>query len=227
MGQERYVPALRFRCLTRAYDPVVRFTTREHKFKGRLLTQLDPRAGERILDLGCGTGTLSIQIKQAQAGCDVVGLDGDPEVLSRARAKAKEAGAEVSFDLGFSTDLPYADGEFDAVVSSLFFHHLDSASKVSTAEEIARVLHPDGELHVADWGRAHNPLGRAVFLLVRALDGFENTCENAAGGLPSIFASNGLDRVTEVDRITTPLGAMVLLNGIRPAAERQGKPSAQ
>ena len=123
----RYVPALRFGRLTGVYDPVVRTTTREAEFKRRLLAQAGLKSGQRILDLGCGTGTLAVQAKLSEPAAEVVGLDGDPEVLDRARRKAEAAGAEVEFDEGLSTELPYEGDSFDLVLVTLFFHHLTGA----------------------------------------------------------------------------------------------------
>jgi ubiquinone/menaquinone biosynthesis C-methylase UbiE len=150
MARDRYVPALRFRSLTGLYDPVVRLTTRESEFKRRLLEQPAPRPGQRVLDLGCETGTLAIEAKRAEPRTEVVGIDGDPDVLARAYAKAEAAGIEVEFDRGLSTELPYPDSSFDVVLATLFFHHLTGADERTTAREIVRVLRPSGELHVAD-----------------------------------------------------------------------------
>src|SRR5262245_16336555 len=94
-GSGRYVPALRFHLLTRVYDPVVRWTTREATFKQRLLDQAGPAPGDRVLDLGCGTGTLAVMVKRRQPSAQVIGLDPDREILDRARAKAREAGLEI------------------------------------------------------------------------------------------------------------------------------------
>src|SRR5436190_5709647 len=108
-----YLPALRFPFLTRIYDPVVRLATREGTFKRLLIDQARPVPGQRVLDLGCGTGTLAIQVKQRQPAADVVGLDADPEMLHRGRAKAAEAGVEIQLDEGYSNALLYPDESFD------------------------------------------------------------------------------------------------------------------
>lgn len=113
MSEARYLPALRFPALTGIYDPVIRLTTRESLFKRRLLEQASPGPGQRVLDLGCGTGTLALLVKQQQPAAEVVGLDADPEMLDQARSKAERAGVELGLDEGLSTELPYPDGSFD------------------------------------------------------------------------------------------------------------------
>src|SRR5215212_2848902 len=144
---ERYVPALGLKSLTRFYDPVVATTTRERTFKARLLDQLDPQPGQRILDLACGTGTFALSIAEREPEATVVGVDGDPEMLARARAKAPA----IQFDEALAQELPYEDASFDAVVTSLFLHHLTRDLKEAALREVARVLRPGGQLHVADW----------------------------------------------------------------------------
>lgn len=219
MRDNQYVPALRFRALTAIYDPLIRLTTREREFKARLLKQAELKPGERVLDLACGTGTLAIAAKREQSGADLVGLDGDPEILERARAKSSKAGVEIDFDHGLSTELPYPDRSFDAVLSTLFFHHLTLAAKRRTAGEIARILKPGGRLCVADWGPAQDPLMALLFLGVRLLDGFEPTRESVAGSLPSIFLDAGLTRVRQTDCLRTMFGSMVLYEA-RATADR-------
>jgi ubiquinone/menaquinone biosynthesis C-methylase UbiE len=212
-----YLPALRFPALTRIYDPAIRLTTRERRFKELLVEQAAPAPGQRVLDLGCGTGTLAIQLKRRQPAAEVAGLDADPEMLSQARQKAERAGVELELTEGFSTELPYADASFDRVLSTLFFHHLDPEPKRETAREIARVLRPGGELHVADWGPPSDPAMRVAFQGIRLLDGFSNTAENYRGELPAIFEAAGLRGTEETDRLRTVFGSLVLYGAERPA----------
>jgi ubiquinone/menaquinone biosynthesis C-methylase UbiE len=194
---------------------VVRLTSREARFKELLVDQAAPAAGQRILDLGCGTGTLALQVKQREPGAEVVGLDADPEMLAQARRKAEQAGVELELTEGFSTELPYEDASFDRVLSTLFFHHLDPEPKRRTAREIARVLKKGGELHVADWGRPSDPVMGTAFLGIRLLDGFENTADNVHGRLPAIFEEAGLRRAEQTDRLRTVLGTMALYRAER------------
>jgi ubiquinone/menaquinone biosynthesis C-methylase UbiE len=205
---DSYVPALGLRSLTRFYDPVIAATMREETFKRRLLDQLDPQPGQRILDLGCGTGTLAVLVKERQPSAVVFGVDADGEMLSRAMRKADKAGAAITFEQAFAQTLPHPDESFDAVVSSLFFHHIDRPVKDETVTEIARVLVPGGELHVADWGPPSDPVMATMFMGIRLLDGIGPTADNAHGRLPSVFESAGLVDARERGRMRTMFGSL-------------------
>jgi ubiquinone/menaquinone biosynthesis C-methylase UbiE len=207
---------LRFDSLTGLYDPVVALTSREGAFKRRLIEHARIKAGESILDLACGTGTLAIQIKNRHPGASVAGLDGDPRILDRARTKAQEAGVEIDFAYGLANALPYEGRSFDVVVSTLFFHHLTDDAKADALEEVRRVLRPGGRLLIADWGRAQDPLMRLMFTGVQLLDGFANTASNVAGRLPEFVRDAGLEQSSVVERLRTPLGTIEIVSGVRP-----------
>ena len=216
-----FVPGLG-RLGTRLYDPVVRLTTRERRFKERLLDIADLQPEERVLDLGCGTGTLAIDACRRQPGVVVHGLDADPRMIELARRKGDAAGVGLELRRGTATALPYADGAFDVVLSSLFFHHLDRAAKEVAAREVVRVLVPGGRFLVADWGRAGDPLMRALFLTIQLVDGFGTTDDNIHGRLPQILADAGLVDVRERDTVRTVYGSLALLEArapLEPAAD--------
>ena len=109
------------------------------------------RAGDRVLEIGCGTGSLLLRVKKAQPTADVVGLDPDPNALAIARRKARRAGVEISLDQGFADALPYPDASFDRVLSSFMFHHLSRDVKEKTLREVRRVLKPGGRFHLVDF----------------------------------------------------------------------------
>jgi ubiquinone/menaquinone biosynthesis C-methylase UbiE len=205
-----YVPALRFRWLTPAYDALVRATTRERAFKHALIEQASLSPRHRVLDLGCGTGTLAIWMQQRHPGIAVTGVDGDAAILAIAARKAAQANAAVALDCALSYALPYPDERFERVVSSLFFHHLSWRDKERSAREAHRVLRGGGELHVADWGRAGGALMRGAFLAIQLLDGFQNTRDNVQGRLPALFAAAGFRNVAETRRFSTVFGSLAL-----------------
>jgi ubiquinone/menaquinone biosynthesis C-methylase UbiE len=210
---DRYIPALSHDWLTPLYDPLIGLFMREARSKGRLIAQARLLAGHRVLDLGCGTGTLAIMIKRAEPGAEVVGLDGDPQVLEIARAKATKAGVEVRLDRGMAFDLPYADGSFDRVVSSLVLHHLSTRAKRETFAEVARVLAPGGELHVVDFGP---PRGLYGHFAARLMSRSEELAVNVEGRLPDLFGEAGLEDVVETGHFGTLFATLAYYRARKP-----------
>ncbi|MPZ53941.1 MAG: methyltransferase domain-containing protein [Acidimicrobiia bacterium] len=108
--------------------------------------------GAGVLEVGCGPGHLSIELARRH-GLDMTGLDLDPAMIERARANADRAGNgsehAPSFSVGDASSLPYPDGSFDVVVSTLSMHHWDDAT--AGLAEIERVLRPDGRAVVWDF----------------------------------------------------------------------------
>jgi ubiquinone/menaquinone biosynthesis C-methylase UbiE len=210
--QREFLPALRFNALTRVYDPLVAATTRERATKGRLVELAAIADGERVLDVGCGTGTLALLAKRSAPGAELVGIDADPEMLARARTKP--GGAAIRFDEGMADALPYEDASFHKVLSSLVFHHLPRSVKQGAAREIARVLRPGGEFHLADFGPPRDPLDWGLSRMVRYGDG-ASTVDNFAGALPQILRDAGLRCDGEHERMRTAFGALCFYRAAR------------
>jgi ubiquinone/menaquinone biosynthesis C-methylase UbiE len=205
-----YIHALRFASLTALYDPIVACTCRGQTVKATLLDGANLESGHRVLDVGCGTGTLACMIAKREPGVEIHGLDGDAEILERARRKSAAFPDQITFSHGMADHMPFPDHHFDTVLSSLFFHHLDHESKYRTLTEIKRVLKPTGSLHVADWGAAQDPLMRAAFLVIQLLDGFKMTRDNVRGMLPGLMGQAGFVGVKD-QRIRTMVGTIEII----------------
>ena len=214
-GRGGYLPALRFKALTPLFDAAIRITTREATFKEALVATAALEAHQRVLDLGCGTGTLAIMAKQYRPDAEVIGLDADPEILEIARRKAAEAELEIDFDRGLAGDLPYPDASCDRVLSTLFFHHLTSDDKRACLAEIRRVLRPGGELHLADFRAPADPVQAALSWQVRLFDGVTRTRENFTGQLADIVSDAGFSDVHDGQRLRTAFGTLGLVSAKR------------
>jgi SAM-dependent methyltransferase len=203
-----YVKAARFDWLTPFYDLLVVTLAREQQWKRQLVRQVALEPGMSVLDLGCGTGTLAIAMARAEPEATVVGLDGDVRILARARRKAAAASVGVEFVEGLAQEPPLPPGSFDAIVSSLLFHHLLPRDKEAVLARARELLRPGGGIHVADWGRPQDPLMRLLSLSVRILDGSASTRDSLAGALPSLLAAAGFADVRETGAWRTPIGTL-------------------
>ncbi|GIK49864.1 MAG: hypothetical protein BroJett013_25610 [Alphaproteobacteria bacterium] len=210
-----YTPALGRREWTGLYDLAIALMTREGRWRRALVAQCAPRAGETILDAGCGTGTLMTLMARRAPGVHLIGLDPDPEVLERARRRL--AGAEVEFTRGFARDADMIGrARADKVVSSLVFHQTPMAEKRAGFKAMWRALRPGGEVHIADYGLQRTALMRMLFRQVQRLDGFENTEPNAQGVLPELMREAGFLDVAERVVIPTPTGSISLYSARKP-----------
>lgn len=210
-SKNEYIPALSFRVLTPFYDFVQKYIVRDIRYKSLLIQQAQLEAGQRVLDLGCGTGTLAIMAKQSQPQAEVFGLDADPDMLKMAYTKKDQAKLNVTFDVGFTNNLPYPDESLDRVLSSIMIHHLKTPEKEKTAREVYRVLKPGGQLHIIDFGKPHTWYGK---FLGPFLHKFEEANDNIEGRLPEIFGAPGL-KTEIVGHFWTFFGDLAFLKGVK------------
>jgi len=124
----------------------------ERRYHRIVIQRLALRGNEQILDIGCGTGTLTRDIAAALGNKTLsrcTGLDAAEQMIKAAQRKA--AGIpNIRFDAAVAERLPYATGSFDAAVSTFFFHHVHFELKKKVLAETARVLKPGGRFIVVD-----------------------------------------------------------------------------
>lgn len=145
------------------YDALVWLLTlgRERVFREKVVRLARLAAGESVLDVGCGTGTLAIAAKRLAGPLGTVcGIDASPEMIARARKKAKKAGIDVVLEHAVAESLPYPDARFDVVLASMVIHHLPRDARQQCFCEMRRVLKPGGRLLAVDFGGSSgNPRG--------------------------------------------------------------------
>jgi len=137
----------------RRYDfwLLLRSLGRERALREQLLDLAGIVPGDRVLDVGCGTGTLALASKRrAGATGHVDAVDPSPEMVARACAKARHARVEVAVHEATAQDLPFPDASFDVVLSTLVLHQLPHDGIHAAAAEMRRVLGPGGRLLVVD-----------------------------------------------------------------------------
>jgi len=136
------------------YDFIVwlAFFGKEKEFRQKVLNLAHIRAGEQVLDVGCGTGTLAITAKQHVGPTGkVYGLDASQEMLARAEKKARKEGVEVAFKAGVVEQMPFPDAQFDAVLSTVMLHHLPRKARLQCVREMRRVAKPGGRILAVDF----------------------------------------------------------------------------
>jgi len=214
---EGYIPAAGRDWLLPLYDPLVKLLFREEEAKRQLLEQADLCPGHRVLDVGCGTGTLLVLVKGVCPEAHVVGLDGDPKALAVARRKTDRAGAEAQLDEGLSYDLPYPDASFDRVLSSFVLHHLTPEHKQRTLAEILRVLAPGGSFHLLDFGR---PVGAWDRVLAHLAFHSSEGRDHVEGRLATRLSDAGFAPVEELARRGTLVGSAWYYRATKPVGSR-------
>jgi ubiquinone/menaquinone biosynthesis C-methylase UbiE len=207
-----YLPGMGLGWLLPLYDPLTRLL-RVPAAHGTMIDQVELGPDDRVLEIGCGTGNLSLAVKRRRPDVTVTGLDPDPKALARAAGKSGRAGVAVRWERGFAEQLPYPDASFDRVLSSMMFHHLEPDGRRQMLREVHRVLRPGGTLHLLDFGgggeHAHRPMSRLARRSHRLQDNFGDR-------VPALMTAAGLSDAAETGHATTRAGRLAIYRATRP-----------
>ena len=198
------------------YDPVLERLSfgREQRFREKTIAHMGFRPADRILDVGCGTGSLTLQVAAALAPPgSIVGIDAAPRMIAIARRKAAKACSRALFRVGIAEQLDFADRSFDLVVNSMFMHHIDTELKHLTLAEIYRVLRPGGRLVTADIDRPTTPAAKVIGWGARFLLFQKELGDNLRGELPRLMREAGFAQVRRVEHL---YGLVSFFTALRP-----------
>jgi SAM-dependent methyltransferase len=199
----RFLPGMGKDWLLPLYDPFTRLIGVESAHR-KLADQAELESAERVLEVGCGTGNLTLLVKRLRPHLEVVGVDPDPKALARASRKARRAGLTVKLDCGFADELAYSDASFDRVLSSLMFHHLDAGLRVASLQEARRVLRPGGSLHLMDFGGDTRHL-HGLARLARRSDTLRDNWDDR---IPALMREAGFSEPTETGQLGMHMGRL-------------------
>jgi ubiquinone/menaquinone biosynthesis C-methylase UbiE len=206
-----YMPAAGRDAFLPGYDLLTRLGGFNRVYE-RLIDQADLAEGHSVLEIGCGTGNLAIRAKKSHPSVSVIGSDPDPLALKRAQRKAARLSG-IRFERGYAQRLPYADGEFDRVLSSMMLHHLDGDVKTAAAAEVFRVLRPGGRLHLVDMG---GDMTARDGLSARLVRHSPHAAGNLGDAIPRLLSASGFDCTEVATQRNRFVGRLSFYRAARP-----------
>src|SRR5215216_489302 len=186
------------------YDVVTNFMTfgQAPRLRRTTVDQALIHTSDSVLDVGCGTGEVTLLAKTRAKNGSVYGIDPAPEMIAVARRKAARKGLDIDFRVGVIEALPFPDSSLDVVTSSLMMHHLPDNLKVLGLAEIYRVLKPGGRLLIADFMRPTGSLLNHLFIAFTRHQRLQKGIDDLQGFLKHA----GFSQVTQADEKVLVIG---------------------
>ncbi|MGV9415504.1 class I SAM-dependent methyltransferase [Nocardia sp. NPDC003693] len=207
-----YLPAMGRDAMLPVYDLFTRLLGVRAVHR-TLLRHADIAPGARVLEIGCGTGNLTLAALDAHPGADIIGTDPDPLALERAQRKA-HGRTGIAFQHGYAQDLPFEDAAFDRVLSAFMLHHIPTELKSAVAADAFRVLRPGGRLHLVDVG---GEVTAADGYAARRLLSNPHAAGNLGQAIPTLLSAAGFDCETTESRPHRAIGRITYYRATRPA----------
>lgn len=200
------------------YDWGCRVIGLGRNFRAETLRYAMLKPGERVLDVGCGTGVLTRLAAEAVGPSGhVVGIDPSPGMIGVARVNATQISSRAEFKLAAIERLPFEDASFDVVLSSCMLHHLPAELKHEGLREVRRMLKPGGRFVAVDIDRPANPLW---WLVIWPLLMMQMTAINLRGEIPDYLRGAGFERIQVKGRWAGWLSFWVATKPGRPEGDR-------
>lgn len=189
-----YLPALKWRILARFYDFACALAFLGRSYKSALLDAVTLQDGQKVLDVGCGTGQFIEILKERHPSVSAYGADPDASLLGMAEGNLRRKGLSAKFVQAYAEQLPFPDDTFDMVSCILTLHHVPTGSKQQAVNELRRVLAPGGILLLSDYGKKRIPVrGPGQFIFEQKA----NLVDHFAGRVPQYIKESGLHLETE------------------------------
>jgi ubiquinone/menaquinone biosynthesis C-methylase UbiE len=160
------------------------------------------KPGDNVLDVGCGTGEVTLLAKTRAKNGKVYGIDPSPEMIAVARKKAAHKSLDIDFRMGVIESLPFPDASIDVVTSSLMMHHLPEQLKTRGLNEIYRVLKLGGRLLIADFMRSTGSILNHLYIALTRHWGLKSGVED----LPELLSETGFRQITTPKKKVLAIG---------------------
>lgn len=208
----KYIPALRYDFLTPFYDGFISFFIAEKRIKKKVIAFTEISENDRVLDFGCGTGTLCRMISEVPVKIELVGVDTDMKILEIAKRKKVGNFELVQYN---GETLPFENDSFDKIIVTWVFHHLAIDQKIQAINEIHRTLKPGGKLVIADWGKPIGLVQKTLFTIVQLVDNFKTFKLHRKGQFPDLIKSKGFPDLKELGHEKTIFGTLYYWSSIK------------